>query len=166
MKAEIKKHIDQIDKKMYGFENEKRDFFQFQKQKLELYQQKDFLALENTGIIVEVREFKARIEDANNRLFELDDYLKMCGIKKDCYQKINTLNKDLDIDMTNLKDFFSTLPTEIEQMLLTLKEMKNGSEPDESADYHAKKSQIIYQTKNLEDVKKKINDIEGEYFAK
>lgn len=44
--------------------------------------------------------------------------------------------------MRNFKGLLDTVPAQIENMLRTLEEMKNGSEPDESADYWEEKKKI------------------------
>lgn len=49
------------------------------------------------------------------------------------------MNKDLELDIGNLKDFLNTLPNEIQHMMASLEEMRVGSEPDETADYFTKK---------------------------
>jgi hypothetical protein len=103
-----------------------------------------------------VREFKARIIDAQERLKELDLYIKECKDKKGHYQKINSLNKDLELDIGNLKDFLTTLPTEIQHMLASLEEMKLGSDPDNTADYFEKKQDILFKINSLKDIQKKI----------
>ena len=51
-------------------------------------------------------------------------------------------NKDIDLDLHNLREFFKNLPGEIKDMLATLKEMALGSEPNDSADYFNKKETI------------------------
>lgn len=57
-KVEIKKLIDQIDQKLFTFDEERKDFTNFQKQKLELYTSKDYVSSTKApGIIVEIREF-------------------------------------------------------------------------------------------------------------
>ena len=58
-------------------------------------------------------ELQRMLADAEERLKELDLYIKECKDKKGHYQKINSLNKDLELDIGNLKDFLTTLPTEI-----------------------------------------------------
>lgn len=55
---------------------------------------------------------------------------------------INTLNKDIDLDLHNLREFFNTLPGEIQHMLKTLDEMAQGAEPNASADYFELKTKI------------------------
>lgn len=64
MKKSLKVLIDEIDRRIYGFDEEKKEFIEFQKNRLENYTTKDFLSLDNPPIIIEIREFKARIKDA------------------------------------------------------------------------------------------------------
>ena len=135
MKKSLKVLIDEIDKRIFGFEEEKKEFIEFQKNRLEAYTQKDFLSLDNPPIIIEIREFKARIKDAKERLEELEAFIDECVSKKEAYQVINTLNKDIDLDLHNLREFFNSLPGEIKHMLQTLDEMATGAEPNEGADY-------------------------------
>jgi hypothetical protein len=53
-----------------------------------------------------------------------------------------------------------TLPNQIEKMLLTNNEMKNGSEPDDTADYWEERAAIAQNLTNLINAKNKLNDID------
>jgi len=64
--------IKKIDGLMKGFEIEKRDHIKFQKNKLEAYKEKDIMSIHNAPIVVEVREFKEKIEDTRRRLKDLE----------------------------------------------------------------------------------------------
>ena len=48
----------------------------------------------------------------------------------------------MEVDIGNLKDFLKSIPSDIEDMLKTLDEMKTGSHPDKNADYFEQKDQI------------------------
>ena len=52
-------------------------------------------------------------------------------------------------DMENFKQINDKLPVEMENMMNTLKEMKNGSEPNDSADYWEERKNIDRNTKDL-----------------
>jgi hypothetical protein len=50
-----------------------------------------------------------------------------------------------------MNDQLSTLPDQLNKTLLILKEMKNGSEPDEHADYWEEKRQIDKHIRDIEE---------------
>tara|TARA_B110000285_G_C15137539_1_gene628172 strand:+ start:874 stop:1179 length:306 start_codon:yes stop_codon:yes gene_type:complete len=93
-------------------------------------------------IIIEVREFQAKIHDANERLKAILTFIEDCKQKKGHHQLINSVCKDMEVDIGNLKDFLKSIPSDIEDMLKTLDEMKTGSYPDKNADYFEQKDQI------------------------
>jgi len=51
-KAAMRKFVDEISKRLYGFEEEKVELTEFQKSTLEAYGPKDFIDLNNAPIIV------------------------------------------------------------------------------------------------------------------
>ena len=68
-------------------QKDKQDHFKFQQNPMEKYTQKDFLSLKNYVIIVEVREFKARIDESFERLKEIEKLNSteyQVGILMDC----------------------------------------------------------------------------------
>jgi len=91
--------------------------------------------LKAPGIIIEIREFQAKIRDANERLKDVLIFIEECKLKKNHHQLINNVTKDMEVDIGNLKDFLMNLPSDIKNMLETLDEMKMGSMPDKNADY-------------------------------
>jgi len=48
----------------------------YQTQKLENYKEKEIMSIFNAPIVVEVREFKDKIEDANRRLKDLEELMR------------------------------------------------------------------------------------------
>lgn len=135
-KIEIKKIIDQIDQKLFGFDEDRKGFSNFLKQKLELYTSRDYMNNNKApGIIVEIREFQAKIQDANERLKKVLLFIEDCKQKKGHHQLINNVCKDMEVDIGNLQDFLKTCPNDIKHLLETLEEMKIGSYPDKNADY-------------------------------
>jgi hypothetical protein len=101
--AEIKKLIKVIEGKLKGFEEEKRDFNKFQQNKLNRYTRPDFESFDNAPIIVEVREFKAKIADAFARLKDLDDLTNQLNNKL-IVQDIENASKLLDIKNQKLRE--------------------------------------------------------------
>ena len=65
------------------------------------------------------------------------------------------LIKDLDDELKQFKDVLDQLPEKLALMQETLNQMKNGSEPDENADYWEEK-------KNIEDHLADLKRIKGE----
>jgi len=101
--AEIKKLIKVIEGKLKGFEEEKRDFNKFQQNKLNRYTRPDFESFDNAPIIVEVREFKAKIADAFARLKDLVDLTNQLNNKL-IVQDIENASKLLDIKNQKLRE--------------------------------------------------------------
>jgi len=98
--------------------------------------------LDNAPIVVEVREHKNKVDDAIARLKELDVVLKDSKSRKEALLAIRTHTDDLENNLSCIKEMVLSLPDEIEYMLKTLEEMKNGSTPDAKADYFEMKQQI------------------------
>jgi hypothetical protein len=76
------------------------------------------------------------------------------------------LNKDIDLDLHNLREFFNSLPGEIKNMLASLDQMLKGSVPNESADYFEQKTKIVEQTKSVNETLGKIGGIEKDFNEK
>lgn len=57
--------------------------------------------------------------------------------------------KGINADLSDIKAVLEDLPQKIKDMLKTLKEMKIGSEPDDTADYWEEREAIATHTKNL-----------------
>ena len=72
---EIKDLMLKIDQRLRAFDQENRDFIKYQTQKLEMYKEQDYLSFNNYPIIVEIRDFKAKINDGNIRLSELEELM-------------------------------------------------------------------------------------------
>ena len=104
------------------------------------------------GIIIEIREFQAKIIDANERLKAVLIFIEDAKQKKGHHQLINNVCKDMEVDIGNLKDFVKSAPTDIKHLLETLSEMKMGSMPDKNADYFEQKDQIDKHINELKNV--------------
>lgn len=68
--------------------------------------------------------------------------------------------------MRNFKALLDSVPAQIETMLQTLQEMKNGSEPDESADYWEERRKIDQNTSDLKACREKFDKFEKVYEKK
>jgi predicted transcriptional regulator len=118
------------------------------------------------AIIVEIREFQAKINDANERLKAVFIFIEECKQKKGHHQLINNVCKDMEVDIGNLKDFLLTTPQDIKYMMNTLEEMKIGSMPDKNADYYEKKDEISKHMNELKNVEGQIEGIEQDFQGK
>jgi hypothetical protein len=113
--------IDDIDHKLFNFDEERKNFSEYLKQKLEIYTSRDYMNNSKApGIIIEIREFQAKIKDANERLKAVNIIIEDCKQKKDHHQLINTVCKDIEVDIGNLKDFVKSAPSDIKNLLETL----------------------------------------------
>ena len=72
---------------------------------------------------------------------------------------LQDLNGEFLINHNEMKDQLSTLPEQLKKTLLILREMKNGSEPDESADYWEERRQIERHTRDIEDAIGQLEEI-------
>jgi len=120
--------------------------------------------LENAPIIVEVREHKDNIGDAEKKINDLLLFVRGTKAKKEQYDTIDALKSKCDADLDLLNDLLDNLPDQIEKLLATLQEMKIGSDPDEKADYFKNKKQIDFNMKNLIEIRDKL--ISDEEFQK
>ena len=93
----IKEAIKQAEAILKGFEQERKDHTRFQENTLERYQQKDFYTHPKViDIIVEIREFKARIQQSNMKLQDLQQLLDEINsdlIKQDMENASSLLGK-------------------------------------------------------------------------
>lgn len=65
--------------------------------------------------------------------------------------------------MRNFRGLLDGVPSQIEAMLRTLQEMKNGSEPDESADYWEERRKIDKNMSSLTACRDKFERFEKDY---
>ena len=145
--------LDIIDQKLFNFDEERKNFSAYQKQTLEIYTSRDYMNNNKApGIIIEIREFQAKIIDANERLKAVLIFIEDAKQKKGHHQLINNVCKDMEVDIGNLKDFVKSAPTDIKHLLETLSEMKMGSMPDKNADYFEQKDQIDKHINELKNV--------------
>lgn len=70
---EIKALIKEIEQKIRGYDSVGRDLSKYQNQKLDMYSEKEFLGYNIAHIVIEVREFKARVYDEMQKLQDLED---------------------------------------------------------------------------------------------
>ena len=99
---EIKALITEIDKRLKGFEQERKDHAKGHK-KLEQYTEKDIYSINNAHIVVEVRDLKAAIKDTMDRLKDLEGLLDDLNNKLILQDMANAL-KLLDKKTNNLKE--------------------------------------------------------------
>ena len=79
---EIKALIEKIDRKLNGFKQERKDHLKYQSNKLDAYTEADIFNENKQYVIIkEIRVFKEKIEDTNNRLKELDDLMRELNTK-------------------------------------------------------------------------------------
>jgi len=65
--------------------------------------------------------------------------------------------------MRNFKALLDAVPSQIDGMLETLQEMKNGSEPDDTADYWEERKKINQNTSDLKNCRDKIDGFQTVY---
>mmetsp|Transcript_21886 Transcript_21886/g.33964 ORF Transcript_21886/g.33964 Transcript_21886/m.33964 type:complete len:673 (-) Transcript_21886:559-2577(-) len=168
-----------------GFEQEKRDHTRFQEGTLERYQPKDFVTHPKViDIIVQIREFKARIKDSNARLGDLQDMLDELNnelIRQDMENASNLLGRKAaklrerlekaQKDLTKIGDCGdemegNTTHNEEDEFIDALKDempevFKNVDANFEQLDYIDKLLQDVIDTKDIDkmgQLKKEVDD--------
>lgn len=107
------------------------------------------------------------IEDQlDQKILELKDLVAQSEARRAHNGKCAGLVAQLEEDLRNFKALLDSCPEQIETMLQTLQEMKNGSEPDESADYWEEKRKIDQNTSDLKVLREKFDKFEKVYQKK
>jgi len=158
--GDIKQLIITIEEKLIGFENEKKDFNKYQKSRLNRYGQEDFLSYENAPIIVEVREFKAKIADAIQRLKELDDLTNELNTKL-IMQDIENATKLLDVKNKKLRERLIQAKKELEKINKCGDDMDGNCSRNEEEEFiEALKDEMPEVFKNIEGNFEQLDKIE------
>ena len=148
--AEIKELIADIDKKLKGFEQDKRDHNKFQKGKLENYKEKDIYGPNNAAIIAEIREFKARIHDSNERLKDLDELIADLNNKLILQDMTNAL-KLIGKKSVNLRDRLEHANQELKKIHNCGEEMDGNTTLNEEEEFiDALRDEMPEVFKNIE----------------
>jgi len=82
-------------------------------------------------------------------LIEMRDMLDSSLQRSEYMRKIKIHFGDMYENLIKFKELSDKLPSQIEMMLETLKEMKTGSEPDDSADYWEERTKIMNWTSDM-----------------
>ena len=149
-KAAIRAFIDEINKRLYGLDEEKIEFVEYQKSTLEQYGPKDFSDLKNAPIIAAIREHKFKIQDAYERLEDLEAFVNQSKAKKTSLIKIDKLAKECKLGLDQLSGIITEAPKNLQKLSAVLKEMLTAAAPmkgypNDSADYWNEKDDIIRQ---------------------
>ena len=149
-KAAIRAFIDEINKRLYGLDEEKIEFVEYQKSTLEQYGPKDFSDLKNAPIIAAIREHKLKIQDAYERLEDLEAFVNQSKAKKTSLIKIDKLAKECKLGLDQLNGIIVEAPRNLQKLSAVLREMLLGAAPmkgypNDSADYWGEKDDIIRQ---------------------
>jgi hypothetical protein len=93
-------------------------------------------------------------------LRELSELINKTIAQQHSHGSITESINDIASNIAKIRALFQTLPDQIEKMLLTNNEMKNGAEPDDTADYWEERTAIASNITNLISAKNKLHDIE------
>ena len=102
----------------------------------------------------------------DQKIEELKDLVAQSEARKAQSGKCSDLHAQLDEDMRSFKALLDAVPAQIDNMLQTLQEMKNGSEPDESADYWEERRKIDQNTSDLKNCREKLDRLKEDYQKK
>ena len=108
----------------------------------------------------QIKTHKDKITDAEQRLKELGDLINKTIAQQHAHGNITQNINDIYANIAKIRALIQTLPNQIDKMLLTNTEMKNGSEPDDTADYWEERTAIASNITNLISAKNKLSDIE------
>ena len=91
-----------------------------------------------------------KILDFENKTIEaIKDLSSHASAKKVFQDKIAAVMAEITHEMECFKNLHDKMPGDIENMMKTLQEMKNGSEPNDTADYWEEKKKIEKHTLGL-----------------
>ena len=107
---------------------------------------------------IETLEIK-KIEELKNLVTHSDN-------KKKLQDKIADIMAQMVEDMKSFKVLNDSLPGEMDGMMKTLQEMKNGSEPNDTADYWEERKKIDRSTVNLKTQTTKFSSLQKVYQSK
>jgi hypothetical protein len=142
-----KKRMNDMSQKITGFDKDSSDMVNTQLNKCNNLNRENFLDLDQSvGIIPMVKKHKDHIADAVERLRILGELIKRTHDQICSQGDIAGLADQLQQDIASLKEVLGDLPPKIQSMLKTLEEMKNGSTPDDTADYWEERQAIADNT--------------------
>lgn len=167
-KAAIRGFIDEINKKLYGLQEEQVDFTEYQKSTLEQHSPKEFSDLKNAPIIRAVREHKLKIADAYERLQDLEGYVVSSKAKKTQLINIDNLAKLCKKELDNIQMVIFASPKLVTALHEVLKQMFVAAAPmkgygNDTADYWNEKDDITGNQNKLNQINSNIDQIDGKF---
>jgi len=158
---EIKGLISTLDKKLRGFEGERKDHEKYQKNKLDAYTEQDiFNEKQQPVIIKEIRLFKEKIEDTNERLKELDELMRDLNTKL-IQQDMANATKLLGKKAGALKDRLQIAESELKKISETGDKMEGNTSMNEEEEFlDALKEEMPEVFKNIEGNFKQLDQID------
>lgn len=104
--------------------------------------------------------------DLDDRLRDLRGLLDSSQALKGLQNLIDDLQKQMEEDLASFAGVLDKTPKQIDMMLSTLQEMKNGSEPDDTADYWEERKKIEEQIRDLTGIKERLATLEKSFQKK
>lgn len=147
---EIKLLIEQIGRKLKGFEQERADHKSYQRTKMERYSEKDIFSETNAAIIVDVRQFKDKIQDTNNRLKNLEEMMADLNNKL-IMQDMANATKIMENKAKDLRERLKLVDEEIKKINKTGTEMDGNTSTNEEEEFiEALKEEMPELFKNID----------------
>ena len=148
-------------KKLRGFEGERKDHEKYQKNKLDAYTEQDiFNEKQQPVIIKEIRLFKEKIEDTNERLKELDELMRDLNTKL-IQQDMANATKLLGKKAGALKDRLQIAESELKKISETGDKMEGNTSMNEEEEFlDALKEEMPEVFKNIEGNFKQLDQID------
>ena len=132
---EIKALIEKIDRKLNGFKQERKDHLKYQSSKLDAYTENDIFNQNKQYVIIkEIRDFKEKIEDTNNRLKELDDLMRELNTKL-IQQDMANATKLLKAKAEKLRERLQIAEKELKKIGVCGEEMDGNTSMNEEEEF-------------------------------
>ena len=111
-------------------------------------------------------QFLAMITLLENKFKWLDDLLRNADLAKDAEEQIGQIQQELAQELNTYQSLLKSIPEKINQVEATLKEMRTGSGPDETADYCDERQSIERNLQDLQKIRQELNKMEQDFSKK
>ena len=143
--------IQKIELALKGFDSDRKEMFKYQTNPLEKYGPKDFTNFSITPkIIIQIREFKAKIQDVNIRLRDLEDLMADLNAKL-IQQDMENATRLLRKKSHSLRERLNEAKSDLTKISATGNEMEGNTTHNEEDEFiDALKDEMPQVFKNID----------------